>query len=87
MQLQFITKSRSEKKETRSDLLQVNEKTTHFSIKKEIPKSQNADWTAIYEGLESEIKLRHSSPKTTMIHTPTVQGRTIKEAASPLDFS
>ncbi|BBO91423.1 integron integrase [Desulfosarcina ovata subsp. ovata] len=43
---------------------QVNEKTTQFTIKKETPKAQNADWTNVFKGLTSEIKLRHYSPKT-----------------------
>jgi site-specific recombinase XerD len=53
-----------QKKKTRHEVHQVNEKTSKFSIKKEPPKKRNADWTAVFKGLESEIKLRHYSPKT-----------------------
>jgi hypothetical protein len=48
----------------RHDVRSVNEKTTDFSIKKETPKAQHADWTKVCKGLDAEIKLRHYSPKT-----------------------
>ena len=61
--------------------------------KKEIKSSKNenlkltkADWRPVYNDLDSEIRLRHYSPKMTMIYTHTIQSRTIKEAESPLDF-
>ena len=36
----------------------------HLSRKKDCPIPTNADWTSIFNGLESEIKIRHYSPKT-----------------------
>jgi integron integrase len=52
------------KKGTQKGSLRVNEKTNQFSTKKETLRVKNADWTTIFNGLESEIKLRHYSPKT-----------------------
>lgn len=37
---------------------------THLSRKKDCPIPTNADWTSTFNGLESEIKIRHYSPKT-----------------------
>ena len=52
------------KKGAQKGSLRVNEKSHRFSRKKESPKVKNTDWTPIFNGLESEIKLRHYSPKT-----------------------
>ena len=42
----------------------LNTKTFDVSIKKTEVKEANADWRPVYNGLESEIKLRHYSPRT-----------------------
>ena len=44
--------------------LLLNTKTFDVSIKKTEVKEANADWRPVYNGLESEIKLRHYSPRT-----------------------
>ena len=64
----------------------LDQKNENISTKKIDLKSSNTNWNPVYNGLNSEIKLRHYSPKTTMVYTHTIQSRTIKEAKSPLDF-
>jgi len=44
-------------------------KNTIISTKKEGLKFKNVDWKSVYDDLNSEIKIRHYSPKTTMIYT------------------
>ena len=42
----------------------LENKTEQFARKKEGSRLTNADWAPVYEGLTSEIRLRHYSPKT-----------------------
>jgi len=76
-------------------------KNEHFSSEKNRLKESGADWSPVYYNLDSEIKLRHYSPKTLyayrgwarqlqgftkMIYTHTIKSQTIKEAKSPLNL-
>jgi hypothetical protein len=42
----------------------LKNKNENISTKKTVLKSTNANWIPVYNGLDSEIKLRHYSPKT-----------------------
>ena len=54
-----------EKEKTAQNKAQVlKNKYENISTKKTELKSTNADWRPVYNGLDSEIKLRHYSPKT-----------------------
>ena len=42
----------------------LENKDEKLATKKDIFKLTNANWAPVYDGLNSEIKLRHYSPKT-----------------------
>lgn len=52
------------RKTSQNNALVLKNKNRNISTKKTKLKSTNADWSALYSGLDSEIKLRHYSPKT-----------------------